>query len=310
VCPIDFSDCSRRALQYAAALASHFGAALGVIHVADPMLAGAAAIHQFNLLGDEARAELRAFVEAEIPLSPSSDLTIVQGAAHREILKYAARKRADLIVVGTHGLTGVRKAFFGSTTRSVLRRASIPVLAVPLPEATTAHLQRPLIARGPVLAPVDFSAESEAAARVAAGLARALSVPLLLLHVARRGARGIGSWQQAGIPGDRTPVLEIRALAQKLAAAVGRQPIEPCVTEGAPAEEIARCARDNNVSVIVMALNGAGRGARPGSVAYRVLCLAPAPVLAVPPEAVSGRRALGAEESSRQSAAFARVGAF
>ena len=91
VCPIDVSDCSRRALQYAAALASHFGAVLDVINVADPMLAGAAAIHQVDLLGDEARAELRAFVEVETTLPPSSDLTIVQGGADREILKYAAR---------------------------------------------------------------------------------------------------------------------------------------------------------------------------------------------------------------------------
>jgi nucleotide-binding universal stress UspA family protein len=287
VCPIDFSACSRRALRYAGALASHFGARLSVIHVVDPMLAGAAAIHQVDVLGDEARAELRAFVAEEIALPGPINLTIVKGAPEREIVRYAVGERADLIVMGTHGLTGLPRAFFGSTARSVLRRASVPVLAVPLPERRSAEIDAPLVAPGPVLAPIDFSPESDEAAHLAAGLARALSVPLVLLHVVPGGPWAVEGRHHATTGRDRTPLAATESLVQALAASIGPQPIETIVADGVPGDEIARCARERGVSIIVMALEGVGGAHRPGSVAYRVLCLAPVPVLAVPASVVS-----------------------
>ena len=51
VCPVDYSDCSKRALHYAGALAEHFGARLVVLHVFDPMLVASSSIHQRDLLG-------------------------------------------------------------------------------------------------------------------------------------------------------------------------------------------------------------------------------------------------------------------
>jgi universal stress protein A len=298
-CPIDFSDCSKRALRYAGALASHLRATLDLIHVVDPLLAGAAAVQQLDVLGDEARAELRAFAEAEIVLPAASALTIVRGSPDQEIVNYASRQRADVIVMGTHGLTGVRKAFFGSTAQGVLRKSPVPVLAVPLSGSGRADLDTPLVGSGPVLAPVDFSRESDAAAHLAAGLARALSVPLVLLHVTPARREVLEGWQHArNTWGDRTPAaVSPESLLQQLTRSLDYHRSETSVLEGVPAEEIARCARDREANVIVMSLSGAGTGARPGSVAYRVLCLAPVPVLAIPPATVP----IANRESSRAS---------
>ena len=100
------------------------------------------------------------------------------------ILDIAARERTDVIVMGPHGLGGVRKWLLGSTTERVLRRYSYPVLALPpavsesIPPTDTAAVNL-----GPVLAATDFSDTSARAVRWAADLAHRIASPLLLLHV-------------------------------------------------------------------------------------------------------------------------------
>jgi len=285
-CPVDFSDCSKRALRHAGALASHFGSTLGLLHVVDPMLAGAAAIHQYDLFGDEARADLRRFAVSAIDLPATSDLTIVQGSPAPEIVEYASHREADLIVMGTHGLTGVRKVLFGSTASRVLRESGVPVLAVPPAGSGHEDSDTPFRGPGPIVAPVDFSAESEAAAFLAADVARELSRPLLLLHSVDRHAK-----PAAGSGNDAVSVAE--AVLHRLADSIGGDP-DVCVVEGVPAQEIARCALEREAILIVMALTGTNQQPRPGSVAYRVLSMAPVPVLAAPP--IVARRQVAACE--------------
>lgn len=295
VCPVDYSDCSKRALRYAGALAEHFGARLVVVHVFDPMLAGTAAIHQFDLLGDDGQQELRSFVDDHVPASLNSGSRLervlsVAASPSAEIIRCAESRGVDLLVMGTHGFSGVRKAFFGSTLQAVLRHASVPVFAVPLGDHREVGIQAPLISSGPVLAPVDFSPESRGAARAAAGLARALDVPLLVLHVVPATQPGLVGWQPAISLGDRTPVLDPDVLITDLGESLGTDAeVETRIEHGEPAEQIARLAREKRAGVIVMSLgSSAMRERQPGSIAYRVLCLAPVPVLALP-ETSSGR---------------------
>ena len=269
VCAVDYSDCSRRALRSAGALTAHFGARLFVLHVADALRLGAVGLEQ--IMGDKGRDELQPFVAANLHPAPwrghDPELVVVLGSPAHEIARFADECRADLIVIGSHGYTGARKAFFGSTAREVLRLAQVPVLALPL--GGDAAVSSPLIASGPVVAPVDFSAESCAAAHVAAGLARALDLPLVLMHVAydETGRR----WAETAL--------------QHLAATLDPHlPIDVRLRAGDPGDEIARIARDDQASVVVMSLASALRipGQPPGSVAYRVLCHAPSPILALP----------------------------
>ena len=308
VCPVDYSDCSKRALRFAGALADHFRARLVVLHVFDPLLAGTAALHQVDLAGADGRQELQSFVEAHFPVGVGAgklpDRLLAVGPAARKILEAAEFQEADLLVMGTHGFRGARKAVFGSTLQRVLRRARVPVLAVPILDHPEAGIQAPLISSGPVLAPVDFSPQSRAAARVAAGLARALGLPLLLLHAMAPPNIVSRGWQYAATPGDRVALPEPALLMGDLAESLGsRVPIESRIVAGEPAEQIARLARDKRCSAIVMSL-GSSSPRRPGSIACRVLCQAAVPVLALP-ETAAGRLYLHyLDHAGNQASAF------
>src|SRR5262245_42796557 len=135
LCPIDFSEQSRAALKYAEALAARGDAALAVAYVNDPLLVAAAgaALHD-DRLAKRSGQELQEFVGAT--LSPRANKQLVKyhvsiGDPAAEILKAARRTRSDLIVLGTHGLTGAERLLMGSTTLSVLQQTTVPVLAVP-----------------------------------------------------------------------------------------------------------------------------------------------------------------------------------
>ncbi len=106
VCPVDYSDCSKRALRFAGVLAEHFGARLVVMHVFDPLVAGTAALHQFDITGRDGQEELRSFTDDHLPASVRDskrlERVLLLGTPGHEIVKLARRREADLLVMGTH----------------------------------------------------------------------------------------------------------------------------------------------------------------------------------------------------------------
>jgi nucleotide-binding universal stress UspA family protein len=136
LCPVDFSRASRVALRHAADVAHASGGTVDVLFVNDPLLtAAAAAAYDTRALARNVEIALRAFVRRTLSSTPSraramTCLTAL-GRPAREIVKAARQRRADLIVMGSHGLTGVRKLMLGSVTEEVLKTAAIPVLVVP-----------------------------------------------------------------------------------------------------------------------------------------------------------------------------------
>ena len=187
VCPVDFSDHSRLALQYAARLAEHFRAQLTVFSVVDPLLAAAAATYRTDLT-EKTYEDLRRFAASAVPdleqRVGAVQVDAVIGDIVPEILRMATQRHADLIVMGTHGISGYRKMFIGSNTERLLRHTEVPVLAVP--PLIGAHVLVPVgqlaASLDVILAPVDFSDSSNYAMRVAAAIAQALSARLVLLH--------------------------------------------------------------------------------------------------------------------------------
>jgi universal stress protein A len=136
LCPVDFSATSRSALRVAGALARDAGGTLTVLFVNDPLLtAAAAAAYDAKAMARTTEVALRAFVRRVLGRWPalvrSTRCLTAVGRPAREIVKAAKQERADLVVMGTHGLTGVRRLILGSVTEEVLRTISIPVLAVP-----------------------------------------------------------------------------------------------------------------------------------------------------------------------------------
>jgi nucleotide-binding universal stress UspA family protein len=284
---VDFSDHSRRALKYAAALQAHFGGRLVIIHVVDPLLAAAQRTYQTDPLGADVHEELRAFVASAgidaAPGSPSVELVLTMGDAAAEILKLASERRADAIVMGTHGLSGLRRVFFGSTTANVLKHANVPVIAVPLAEDAPSRADL-LRQHTVVLSPVDFHESANLAARLGGELAQSLKLRLILLHVVPP-LRASGSRQQAADEYNRDRVRQAQEQLQDLAASLGMSNIEVITALGDVAEEIARVAEERDAGFIVMGLHGESMpivGHAPGSVAYRTLLQTSVPVVAVP----------------------------
>ena len=126
LCPVDFSEYSRTALRYAAALARRNKCRLTVLFVNDPLLGAAAAAAAYDVQALAARtdAELRRFVGGVIGVNgPAMSIVTAFGHPAPEIIKAAKRLGADLVVMGSRGLTGPAKWFLGSTTERVLRTA-------------------------------------------------------------------------------------------------------------------------------------------------------------------------------------------
>ena len=136
-CPIDFSPSALQALGFALDLARQAGGLVTLLHVVEwlPEDEPSASAH-FNvpefrgyMVGD-AKQRLRSLVAGESRAWCEIDDVVVSGRAHREILRAAEARSADLIVMGSQGRGGVGLALFGSTTQQVVRSAPCPVLTV------------------------------------------------------------------------------------------------------------------------------------------------------------------------------------
>jgi len=135
--PSDFSDCSAEAARAARRLAERFGARLLVLHVLDepaaldPMFRGEVPLELLRgRMEQYAREGMEAFLAAHLQGVPGVETRIASGVPFREILREAREAGADLIVIGTHGRTGVEHVIFGSTAEKVVRMAPCPVLTV------------------------------------------------------------------------------------------------------------------------------------------------------------------------------------
>jgi len=290
LCPIDFSEASAGALRYAAAVADHFATRLIVLSVEDPLLTQAADLGTgVPWTPEECKHEIEQFAGRifgdESPTVASLEYEAAVGKPAQEILRVARERSCDLIVISTHGLTGLRKLFFGSTTERVLRETVRPVLVTPPVDPGFVQVEdgKRLIRR--ILVPVDLSSASAHQVQVAGGLAQALGVSLILAHVVEPMKSRLAARRDLErVEADRR--LTADAALQKLIAAVppGLQP-ETVVAYGEAAEELAKLARDRQVGLVVMGLHGFPiPGPRMGSVTYHLLCLCPTLVLALPPQ--------------------------
>lgn len=305
LCPVDFSDASRGALRYAQAIAQHFGARLVVLTVEDPLMTEAIDLGTGVVWDPEdTRRELAKFAARVFHGKPvhgvNVDYHVAVGKPAKQILQVAQEEACDLIVMSSHGLTGVRKLFFGSTTERVLRDTAIPVLVTPASEDGPASLEDASRSVGRILVPVDLTQASQRQFEVARALSEALQVPFIATHVVEPVRSPLAA--RLHLPSIE---LEQRSRAEDalgvLVAALPRHlHAEALVAYGDPAEEIAKVARDRQAGLIVVGLHGSPLlGPRMGSVTYRILCLAPALVLALPPATVTAAPPVDVKAAAR-----------
>ena len=135
VVPIDFSAESKKALQYASKLASRFEASLKLVHVVEPAsfindLPNVPLAGSDGEIAKESTVRLKALAKDEIDELIPAQTGVRIGKPYHEIVSFAKVADADLIVIATHGYTGVKHTLLGSTAERVVRYATCPVLVV------------------------------------------------------------------------------------------------------------------------------------------------------------------------------------
>jgi nucleotide-binding universal stress UspA family protein len=135
--PIDFSDFSKSALKYAVTFAQHYHSKLILIYVMEPVIyppdfsMGQITLPTVNFEMDKrAKEELDKLAETEIGSLVQVQTVIKTGKPFVEIIETAKEEDADLIIISTHGHSGVEHILFGSTADKVVRKASCPVLTL------------------------------------------------------------------------------------------------------------------------------------------------------------------------------------
>ncbi len=280
--PVDFSDQSRKALVFAARLARQTGAALHVLHAQDPLLAEGARQAGYDLTR-ETEEELRRFLAGA---SPASDLAphldVVTGPAVDTIVNAAHHLGADLVVVGSQGMSGAERLVFGSTSEGLWRRAPASVLVTPATWSPARSTTADLSGTGPVVAAVDFSAPAVSAAKAACRLASALNTTLEIVHVVAEPSV-LTRWRVHAEAALRERIAETRTQLDAVAETVACDvPVQLRVETGGVPRCLADAAApsDSRRPILVLGRRAPGeKGGPPGSTAYRVLTLANVPVL-------------------------------
>jgi nucleotide-binding universal stress UspA family protein len=276
----DFSSCSESALQYAMAIARHYGAHLCLAHVVRPESFEFVVPEAVNAILEDARRNAEGEM-AKLLISGR-----LRGVSHRVVIgagllwpvleQLVQEHEIDMIVAGTHGRTGFRKLLLGSVAQEIFHKAPCPVLTV-----------GPHVHEGPgdeikvrrVLFATNFSPAAESSARYALSLAEENHASLAFLHVVEEGDE---------LPAERQ---------SKVAESVGQQLrelvpppdarlIEPevMVEFGQPAETILKVADEMRADLIVLGIRRPSHlFGHPGpDTAYKVVCGASCPVLTVP----------------------------
>jgi nucleotide-binding universal stress UspA family protein len=251
--PTDFSAPSAQALRYGAALAERFSAHLLVIY-ADPFVPPidftTSAAGMFDIPREElveaAREQLQTFAEINISRSVPYDLRVLVGTTVDAILRQASEAGAGLIVMGTHGRTGLRRLLLGSVTEALMRLAPVPVIVVHEESRLEAAAMRRIVSlprsTAEAAAAATFAGllvDAEAAQYVevpsgadAAGIARAGDADLIVLGIAED--RSItdslrGTMAERIVQHSACPVLTVNRLAAALTMGSIHEP-EPAIS--------------------------------------------------------------------------------
>jgi nucleotide-binding universal stress UspA family protein len=292
--PTDFSECGRYAGSYAAMLARTFDASLHILHVpfaGFPLRKGEWA--------DASSGELvrSGLVHAERLLHEAEfrglqvRTSVMEGLIEEEIWK--AAEQADLIVMGTHGRTGLSRIMLGSVAEKVVGTARCPVLVVKHPDIDVelpwgGHLKG--ARRTPqapprflnILVPLDGSPRSELVLEEAKNLARACEAVIVLFLVISSSPQLGGLPPGEMTPADQTRIVDYLQQKQEALRSEGHM-VETVLRSGDAATEILDYADARGIDLIAMSTHG-WTGLRRwflGSVADKVLRASTIPVLLI-----------------------------
>jgi nucleotide-binding universal stress UspA family protein len=290
LCPVDYSDESRHAVEHALAFSRLYGGQVTLFHVySGPpptvALSELPANAPVFTPADPAQVakEVRTFAGPlmEAPTAPA--IVVREGHPVKEIVKQAESMPADLLVMGTHGRGGFERLLLGSVTEKVIRKVRCPVLTVPPP---TVHPRKGPVLFNTILCPVDFSTSSRHALSHALSLARETGARLVLLHVVEHFlAEGFhGEASHFTVPEFQQHLQ--REAAEHLSRIVPEEERSWCtpderIASGKAWREILKVATEVSAELIVMGVHGHGPVdlALFGSTTNHVIRAASCPVL-------------------------------
>jgi nucleotide-binding universal stress UspA family protein len=273
--PTDGSDCAAAAVGHAVDIASHYDATVHVLSVLDSRTLENAE-HQVQ---DGSRAET--VVEEVTEEIADADLRVERavrtGVPYEVILEYADEAGIGLVVMGTHGRTGVDRYLLGSVTEKVLRRSDVPVLTIRDTDDGSVHYPYES-----VLVPTDGSDAAVAAADVGLDVATRYGSELHVVSIVDVLSMGLDVRSEM-----MTDALEASAreavddVADRAGGAVGG--VETAVGYGSPYKQLQEYIEENDVGLVVMGTHGRTGLERYllGSVTEKIVRTSPVPVLTV-----------------------------
>ncbi len=276
----DFSTCARHAERYVAFLSKAYGATVDVVHVL-ALYPGVYPAVQDHLETDKSLAD--AVRRLQQPAASVTGQHLI-GIPSVQICGVAMRFDASLIVLGTHGRTGLERILLGSTAERVLTMAPCPVLTVRERNGSEGWHKRVPIKFEHIIVPIDCSDCSIDALEYGIQIAKDFSASLTLLHVLEPVSYGndftLGHTVEQGQLDERIDSQLRVCLSAIQSAGVS---VREVIRGGVPTDSILEFAHASACDLIVMGMHGRREISHMlrGSVAEAVLRLAPCPVLAV-----------------------------
>ena len=284
--PVDFSEASKRAVNYGLSLALEFKSRLILAHIA----------HYDPAAYDKAKSDLMELIPPDCRDPLTFEIIVKSGDVRSELMGIVQDKEIDLVIMGTRGRSYFERMLLGSVTDRMLRKLHVPIL-------TVSHLdpEREIHTPGPVplrkiLYATDLANGSEEGLKFSIRLAHGLDTSLLVAHVVQFADGAFHGIEPAAFSADYAN--EIRARAEerlnRLVALVsdGSVPISTALAEGVPYETVNRLAEQYKADLIIINLQNKGLLERAvlGATAERVIRTATAPVLSLPLPALYASR--------------------
>lgn len=251
LCPVDFSEYSILALRYASALARDNDATLIVYHSIPDLtpaisyLEGAFLLTVSDALINNAKSTLESWVKKYVTPDLAVEKIVGKGNPAESIVDTSRKEKVDLLVMGTHGVTGYERFLMGSVTNRVLHKSSVPVLVV---SKTSHHFiyenDKSPVQIKRIVCPLDFDNNNLWTIGIALSFARKYDSEMIFLHVINRKQNS--NWREL----EKHALTKLKALAAPVVDE--KISVKFLVLSGEPVDVILKTEEEENADLVIM----------------------------------------------------------